>query len=40
MSSEEKKPFADDIIDNSSSIDDLYSIVDKLHQKYTELALQ
>jgi len=40
MSGEEKKPFADDIIDNSSSMEDLYTIVDELHQKYCQLALQ
>jgi len=40
MSSEEKRPFADDIIDNSSSLEELYEVVDQLHQKYCELALQ
>lgn len=40
MSSEEKLPFADDVIDNSSSIEDLYKIVDELHQQYCQLAVQ
>lgn len=40
MSGEEKRPFADDIIENNSSMEDLYAIVDELHQQYCQLALQ
>ena len=40
MSSAEKRPHADDIIDNTSTLQALYDRVDALHKEYCRLAEQ
>lgn len=40
MSRQEKQRLADDIIENSDTLETLYQNIDKLHAQYCELALQ
>ncbi len=40
MSREQRLAYADDVLDNSGGLDELYRQIDQLHQKYLALAAQ